>query len=298
MNKQATWAEDFKRKIKDNVNYAGYVLKHKANIIKPMTEMNLPLSQSLSHDISKFRPSQFGPYRDWFFGPGGRTTLEPSPKVFSQWRKAVRQHYKGKNDGHHWKKLGKDPETVPINTKMETVADWYAVGKTIRGSRGYPTFKHWYQKRREKLPIDNTTKTIIDYNLGLLKMSSLQEYIGAAKSVAQRVSNSSGVTEAAKRVMNSKAMQVISKLDDRVSVSRVGKELKLWNDYGKAFYPKSHKVSKFLLNPAIPTIIPGLGEVPMVATTIAGAATRAASAAYVHNPKRFLGVMEAVRAIS
>ena len=170
MNKDATWAEDFKRKIKDNINYAGYVLKHKSNIIEPMTQMNLPYSQALAHDLSKFRPKEFGPYRDWFFGPKGRTALEPSPEVFSKWRSAVRQHYKG--NAHHWKKLGKDPNTVPLNTRMETVADWYAVGKTLRGSRGYPTFKNWYTKRRDKLPIDPTTKTIIDYNLGLLKTSN------------------------------------------------------------------------------------------------------------------------------
>lgn len=290
-----SWIDKFKRSVKDNINYAGYVIKHKANIVKPMVEMNLPYSQALSHDISKFRPSEFSPYRNWFFGPEGRTAVEPSSKVFNTWRHAVQKHYK--DNPHHWMKVGKDPAKVPIETKMESVADWYSVGKTLRGSRGYPTFKNWYIKRRDKLPVDNTTKTIIDYNLGLLKTSNVKDTVDAAKAALTQLSDSTGVTEAGKKFMSSKAMKVIAKLDEQVSNSRVGKELKLWNEYGKTFYPKAHKVSKILLNPAVPTVIPGLGEVPMVATTAMGGATRMLAAAHMHHPKAFTRIMESVSAI-
>lgn len=160
----------FVRSIKDNVNYAAYVTKHKANIVSPMLQMGLPLTQAIKHDLSKYSPAEFPEYRDWFEGPKGlRGTKDPG--TYAKWRTAVDHHY-AHND-HHWKKNGLTWKEVPIQTRMESVADWYSVGKTNRpkGTQ-FPDFREWYATRQGGLPIDRTTKREINIQLGLNKKGS------------------------------------------------------------------------------------------------------------------------------
>lgn len=130
-----------------------------------MHQMGLPLTQALAHDLSKYRPSEFGPYSEWFNGPKGLKGAHDD-ETHKKWRKAVELHYS--RNPHHWRKQGLTPEQVPMKYKEESVADWYSVGKTNRPKHtDYPTFKQWYTQRQEKLPIDKATKNEISTQLGL-----------------------------------------------------------------------------------------------------------------------------------
>jgi hypothetical protein len=56
---------------------------------------------------------------------------------------------------------------------MESVADWYSVGKTNRRQgTTFPVFKDWYASHQQGLPIDNTTKREIGTQLGINKKGS------------------------------------------------------------------------------------------------------------------------------
>lgn len=156
---------NFLRKLKDDARYGLYILRHKKNIASPMLQEGLPLTQALKHDISKLTPTEFGPYRDWFFGPHGRTGNREH-KTYSTWRKAVEHHYK--RNPHHLYRLGVPSEKIPLKYKLESVADWYAVGKT-KSALPYPSFKNWYKVRREHLPIDDPTRQALDKNLAIIK---------------------------------------------------------------------------------------------------------------------------------
>jgi len=153
--------------IKDNLNYGWYVTKHKANIVSPMLQMQLPLTQALVHDFSKYLPSEFRPYRDWFQGPHGLKG-DQDKETHKQWREAVEKHYA--RNMHHWKKRGLTVAETPLKYRMESVADWYSVGKTNRpkGTK-FPDFKTWYAQRQESLPIDNEVRFTINKRLGLEK---------------------------------------------------------------------------------------------------------------------------------
>lgn len=156
-----------KAELKDSPSYAWYVTKHKANIVSPMLQMGLPLKQALIHDLNKYSPAQFGPYREWFKGSKGLTGTQ-DPETFKKWRKAVDIHYA--SNPHHWKQQGLKPSDVPMKYKMESVADWYSVQKTNRpaGTKAIP-FKQWYSERRTALPIDKATKHEIDLALDIKK---------------------------------------------------------------------------------------------------------------------------------
>lgn len=156
---------------KDNLEYAKYVTKHKANIVSPMVQMGLPLSQALVHDLSKYLPSEFKSYRDWFVGPTGVNGTKDS-ETHKRWRDAVEKHYA--RNMHHWKKRGLTVEQTPLKYRMESVADWYSVGKTIRpkGTK-FPDFKTWYAQREASLPIDSEVRVNINKRLGLEKTSEV-----------------------------------------------------------------------------------------------------------------------------
>ena len=148
--------------IMDNINYAVYVTKHKANVISPMMQMGLPITQALGHDLDKYNPKKFGPYRDWFEGDKGIKGSK-DPKVYATWRSAVNRHYK--DNMHHWNKRGLSPSKVPLRYKMEQVADWYSVGKTNSKAKVFPSFSKWYKARRLKLPIEKMVRHEIDLAL-------------------------------------------------------------------------------------------------------------------------------------
>jgi len=162
--------------IKDNVNYAWYVTKHKANIVKPMMQMGLPVGLALKHDMSKYSPTEFPVYRDWFVGPKGLHGTQ-DPSLHAEWRKAVEHHYTSPNNLHHWaKKDPEHPENYPLNNRLEAVADWYSVNKTNRPKgTEMPSFKDWYSERKDKLPVDIFAKKELERRLGLTKAGAIME---------------------------------------------------------------------------------------------------------------------------
>lgn len=115
----------------DNPNWENlkYLIDHKINVVKAGREFDAPLLTLLAHDHSKFKPSNWGPYRDWFFGPEGRLAETPNPEVYSKFRTAVNRHYEAEK--HHLHKRP-DPtaiEDIPLNTRREILADWYSLAR-------------------------------------------------------------------------------------------------------------------------------------------------------------------------
>ena len=108
--------------------------------------------------MSKFLPSEFVPYRDWFQGEKGLKGTKDQ-ETFLEFRKAVDKHYK-RNSGHHWRQFG-GPNDTTLKNRLESLADWYSVGKT----NNFPdsdNFKQWYYSRRAHLPIDQQTKNEVE----------------------------------------------------------------------------------------------------------------------------------------
>jgi hypothetical protein len=139
-------------KIKQHVGYAGYLLPHKYYTGKAAHEMDLPLGTILGHDMSKFRPDEWSAYSAWFNGPEGLQGTKNS-KVFMEWKKEVGNHYE--RNPHHWRALHKHPEDVPMETKLESIADWYGVNRTKGMTK--KDFKGWFQERKETFPLDKAT---------------------------------------------------------------------------------------------------------------------------------------------
>jgi hypothetical protein len=152
--------------IKKNYRYGKYLFLHKKNIISPMEQLGLPLSQALKHDMSKLRPSEWGPYAEWQAGPTGRIGTN-DPETFHTWRRAVERHYR--RNPHHYRKWN-HPEDVGRKYKMEALADWYSVNKSkyrLKGYKGFPDFRHWYAQRYYNLPLDPQVRIMVDSKLNV-----------------------------------------------------------------------------------------------------------------------------------
>lgn len=132
-----------------------YILEHKYHLYTGGREMDLPRLQLLAHDMSKFRPREFIPYKKFFYG-------KRTPEVTRKFNESVKKYHYTGNPHHpeHWDK----GEDMPMKNKLEMVADWYSAGRT-QGTHKFKSFKSWFRGNRDKLNIDEELKKRIEERL-------------------------------------------------------------------------------------------------------------------------------------
>ena len=139
--------------------YLSYLLQHKYHVLKASMDMGVDPIVALAHDNSKFLPSEFSPYSQFFYGNPGQ------PKVRTpEFERAVKLH-KSRN-AHHYIQThrNEDPRRVEMPYRMDSVADWYSVGKTKGNIK--TDFKTWWANYKNP-PVDKEAMDTIDQKLGL-----------------------------------------------------------------------------------------------------------------------------------
>lgn len=124
----------------EDIEQLKYLLTHKYRIYKAGRQLGVPRLQLLKHDITKFLPREWVPYREHFFD-------DPNVEDIRRFREAVILH---KRTPHH-------QGTAPL----EAVADWYAAGK----KKQIP-FKQWVKENMKTFPLTEETKEVIMGKLG------------------------------------------------------------------------------------------------------------------------------------
>lgn len=152
--------------LKDDWSNLKYITKHKYNIIGPGRDLGLGYGQLLKHDLSKLSPSEWGPYRDYWFSDKG-VTGKNDPEIRKIFRTAATKH-KAKNPHHT------QSDTDPFKYRLEEVVDWYASAKTQTSDpKNFPEFISWYSANRERFindptnPVDFQVDFYIKRRLGL-----------------------------------------------------------------------------------------------------------------------------------
>lgn len=144
------------------VQYAAYVLKHKATIIRTAPRYGVPRWQALIHDWTRFLPSEFIPSANYFFGAYRRGFV---------WKRGESPAYdaardlhemRNKHHGKHWQ--GRE---IPVRYVREMLCDWDAAGQ----AKGNP-IAPWYEANRDKLSLHPATLNYIDE---MLHVSSLYQ---------------------------------------------------------------------------------------------------------------------------
>lgn len=163
--------------------YFCYVIRHKWYVFGYGCQLGIPLL-ALMHDNSKFRPSEFFPYAEFFYGPKDRKSVKDA-SVYEKthyWEIAWRESREGvkeafdfawllhqKRNKHHWQfwMLVNDQDAVrtmpmPDRYRREMLADWRGAGRAISGVEDAAG---WYSVNRDKMQLHPETRQWIEDQL-------------------------------------------------------------------------------------------------------------------------------------
>lgn len=148
-----------------HLKYLNYIIKHKWFVlvagwklgIRPLQEPRL-FWRLLIHDWSKFLPSEWFPYVEYFYGE------HPDEVSFNR---AWGLHQM-RND-HHWQNWATimDEGTVYLlpmsgDTVSEMLADWMGAGRAIHGRW---EVSEWYQANKDNILLHPRTRDIVEMAL-------------------------------------------------------------------------------------------------------------------------------------
>jgi len=154
------------------LKYLHYVLRHRWFVFWECAKRGL-LWRGLVHDLSKFRPSEFIPYAEYFYG-----SISPK-RDYTGYYDAMRTgdpaftfawflHQK-RND-HHWQYwMGiqsdgtVDPLEMPDAARKEMMADWFGAGR----AQGTPDVQLWWTEHKNDMILHRCTRQMIEEELGL-----------------------------------------------------------------------------------------------------------------------------------
>jgi Family of unknown function (DUF5662) len=167
--------------MKAHISYLNYVMRHKWFVFLACIHCQVGLWRALIHDWSKFMPVEWGPYvRSFYNRDGGKRdwkTRDPWEKM--EFDNAWNHHQKVNK--HHWQYwlLTNDsdepkvkPLPMPDKYIREMIADWWGAGRAITGV--WDAWA-WYQKNKDRIILEESTRTEVEIKLWLSKRYFLKE---------------------------------------------------------------------------------------------------------------------------
>ena len=148
------------------LKYLRYLFKHKWYVFIECCKLGIPFA-GIIHDWSKFRPSEFFPYVNYFYGD---CDLYGKYGFYFDAFDFAWLHHQNRNP-HHWQYwvLLEDNGTkkvlpMPDRYCREMLADWKGAGKAITGKN---ETKEWYLKNKDKMDLHPETRRWIELHLGV-----------------------------------------------------------------------------------------------------------------------------------
>jgi hypothetical protein len=151
-----------------HIKYLRYLLKHKWHVGKYCFQYGL-YWQGIIHDFSKFFPSEWTGYVEYFFGERGLYG-DRSEKTERDFEYAWNHHQK--YNPHHWEYwlLGDYSGTsqkaleMPVKYAKEMIADWK--GASV-AKLGHANILSWYNNRKHLIELHSNTRKFVEKELGL-----------------------------------------------------------------------------------------------------------------------------------
>ena len=161
--------------MKKYIQYLRYVIKHKWFVLQECYKVGL-YWRGITHDMSKFRPSEFIPYARYFYGNYptdeecrqayrcnvslGKSKEQIEHEFNIAWLEHIHRNK------HHWQywilreDSGKTIEMgMNIKNIKEMICDWRGAGRAIHG---VDETKNWYKKNRDNMKLNESTRKIVD----------------------------------------------------------------------------------------------------------------------------------------
>jgi hypothetical protein len=158
-----------------HLKYLSYVLRHKWFVFVECYKLGI-LWRGIVHDLSKFLPSEWFPYVEYFYGDFGvknqcpaKWTERESHQVKKNFDYAWLLHQK--RNKHHWQwwLLQNDSDgliilDMPLKYRKEMLADWIGAGIAITGKR---EVESWYLENKDKMRLHPDTREWIEEQLDI-----------------------------------------------------------------------------------------------------------------------------------
>ena len=166
-----------------HLRYLKSQLRHKWFVFAECCKLGIPLA-GITHDLSKFLPSEWIPYARYFYGEypegakidaWGRSHYSgPTKESVARDFDVAWLHHQHRNK-HHWQRwlLTLDsarsngklfPMQMPDKYRKEMLADWRGAGRAY----GDPDTAGWYMKNKDQIQLHPKTRRWIEDELGVL----------------------------------------------------------------------------------------------------------------------------------
>lgn len=163
------------------LKYAKFLLKHKYYVLIESFKLGIPI-RGLLHDLSKFRPSEFFVYADYYYGGRKPVRLVNHPTILHKYHKSeytqedlerdldiawLKHQHRNKHHWQHWILKNDDGSVtyldMPKKYIKEMVADWVGAGKAINGKNedSYAEVWHFYIKNYNNIKLSKRTEEIL-----------------------------------------------------------------------------------------------------------------------------------------
>lgn len=165
------------------LKYLKYVIRHKWFVMIECFKRK-QYWLGITHDWSKFLPSEFFPYANFFYGKKPKKVRDetgyykPTDTGDLAFDFAWLLHQK--RNKHHWQWwiLPTDEEglkvfEMPMKYRIEMLCDWFGAGR----AQGTPDSLAWYKKSKDKMTLGDETRKWIENELGYNKSNTSSEFI-------------------------------------------------------------------------------------------------------------------------
>jgi hypothetical protein len=169
--------------LRPHFQYLQYVLKHKWYVFQECVKYGL-WWQGITHDWSKFLPSEWIPYAQYFYGTHRYEKVSEIRAVeweFGANASQTKEYWKARFDEawnhhqkrqpHHWQYWLLTFDTgdtirlpMPDKYRKEMIADWRGASRAITGS---DNTVEWYLKNRNKMRLNSDTQLWVERELGV-----------------------------------------------------------------------------------------------------------------------------------
>ena len=147
------------------LKYLLYLLEHKKNVGIECIKEGLYL-HAITHDLSKFLPSEFLTYAKFFHSKNRTKKYNTSDETDINFLKGrIRHQKRNKHHWNYWVSVTRwdkiEPIPMPMKHVRQMICDWRGMARKFGG-----TWTEYYQKNKKSFIMHKDTITLIENFIG------------------------------------------------------------------------------------------------------------------------------------
>lgn len=146
--------------MKKYLKYLIYLIEHKKNVFIECMKMGM-FWHAITHDMSKFLPSEFIPYSKFFYSTNRTKNYKKSDEANSDFQNGWCHHQKrNKHHWNYWISVTRKNEIIPISIPKkyvrQMIADWRGMSRKFGDTPG-----EYFNKNKDNMILHKHTIKLI-----------------------------------------------------------------------------------------------------------------------------------------